>query len=80
MGVVQVYSEMEKNSLARLSKVVKTVQVSEHSKNVAFQLWREYWKEKKILISPYTVYLIHLKAETGEQGNRLNQKLDLINF
>jgi len=37
MGVVQVYSEMEKNSLAWLSKIVKTVRVCEHQKNLAFQ-------------------------------------------
>lgn len=41
MGVVHseysVYSEMKKSGLARLSKVVRTVQVSEHQKNLAFQ-------------------------------------------
>lgn len=42
MGVVQMYSEMEKNSLARLSKVVRTVRVSEHQKNLTFQQRREY--------------------------------------
>lgn len=45
MGFVQVYSNVEKNRLARPPKVGRTVQVSEHQENLAFQQWGEYWKE-----------------------------------